>query len=109
MILYVHIWYIIYQFSHIIYDSEIIDRLDHITLNLQSESHLLSVILKTEQRQSIQAEVPVVNDSNGMAPERLEQSNISDWDIRELSEASDESLASARLRENDDDIDKCST
>ena len=67
------------------------------------------MILKTEQRQSVQAEVPVVDDSDGMAPERSEQSNISDCDVRELSEASDESLASARLSENDDDIDKCST
>ena len=67
------------------------------------------MILKTEQRQSIQAEVPVVDDSDGMAPERSEQSNISDCDVRELSEASDESLVSARLSENDDDIDKCST
>ena len=67
------------------------------------------MILKTEQRQSVQVEVPVVDDSDGMAPERSEQSNISDCDVRELSEASDESLASARLSKNDDDIDKCST
>ena len=94
-----------------IQDPDIIHRLDRINLDLQIQADFLNGLLRSQGGESPQAEQPVVDDSEGVGSVGSEQSKESDDDGCEVSDSSNEGMASATRTEEefayDDDDDKC--